>query len=841
MIQEADSSFRHEDISKKDAVNLIYNIIKKEKRALTKADFQEKTGLSLFKVEDALNELMNEYPCVLEVDKQGRLIYIFNIRQTRNELLSKKGIAKLADNIKFFLIFLFKMMITVVFFSYALTFGAAIAVLISALAKSPQPIVVLFLSLFYAIKMLFVDVQVFFSIRKQKEIKAEESLIAMVFNYAFGNLDKNGDKLQEEKKIIAYLKQNDSKITATDVMLATGWSYQKCSEELTYMLTHYRGKVYVSDDGIIIYEFPEFEKNTDYEKSSNSKFFIWNNLISFVNWNKNKPLTNKIIGGIAWFSLIVSVLVTYFSVNEYSASEFFLKEIISFSAGWFSYTFYLIGFFLFFIISSWFARIKADGVNSEIRSKNKYYKSLQVIFSHLPTIAMDKLAFLSQKSQRTIVYNCKGETFVDDEDASVNYSFTLLKQELDSVLKERNIKLPYYFATPKEIIQRKGEKEKSTKKTKKKSGCAKYLIPIFAMVIFVFIFWTDINAIIKTQTTSHNTYDRLKVNHNSLFMKLVKTESYKFFREIEIHNATAEYPVPDLSESTNIETLRIINSHESPKLPDKSESIEYLTLKNCRLDSFPKEIFKYRNLRKLNVNHNSIHEIPKKISLLTRLFSIEASHNKISEFPSFLLDNEKISDINLDYNKIEEFPKSVKNYMYTISLEGNAIKTLPDNFWEFKVGEINVSYNSLSEIPEVEIDTSKIIDFKAKGNNLQEFPKGLSRIRNFRNLDLRENNIKEIPAEVGEITMIYDLMLGSNQISKLPNEITRLKFLRNLSIEYNPITEVPKSMNRLKNAYNCTIHLDRSMPENVKQRFLDIVGLKKVKFVDTKSKTKIEM
>jgi hypothetical protein len=81
-----------------------------------------------------------------------------------------------------------------------------------------------------------------------------------VFDYVFGPKGPPTDPLAAEKEVVAYLREHDGRITATDLVSLTGWGYDRAEEEATRLLAAYDGEPEVTEEGSLVYSFPELRK-----------------------------------------------------------------------------------------------------------------------------------------------------------------------------------------------------------------------------------------------------------------------------------------------------------------------------------------------------------------------------------------------------------------------------------------------------------------------------------------------------------------------------------------------------------------------------------------------------
>lgn len=140
----------------------------------------------------------------------------------------------------------------------------------------------------------------------------KKKFIYSVFDFVFGPARPEPDKLADEREILGYLRAHDGRITATDLVGMFGWSYHKAEEEVTRLLVDYDGDPEVTDDGVIIYQFPKLLKSANETALSPSKpKSVSQRLESRPALTGNSKTADVLIGAFAGFNLVVS----FFAAN----------------------------------------------------------------------------------------------------------------------------------------------------------------------------------------------------------------------------------------------------------------------------------------------------------------------------------------------------------------------------------------------------------------------------------------------------------------------------------------------------------------------------------------------
>jgi len=81
-----------------------------------------------------------------------------------------------------------------------------------------------------------------------------------VFAFVFGPPAPPVDPLADEKRIVAYARNNEGRIAAVDLVRLMGWSFPRAEEEVTRLMVAYGGEPEVTDEGVVLYTFKALRK-----------------------------------------------------------------------------------------------------------------------------------------------------------------------------------------------------------------------------------------------------------------------------------------------------------------------------------------------------------------------------------------------------------------------------------------------------------------------------------------------------------------------------------------------------------------------------------------------------
>jgi len=825
-----DNSAKEMTVNGKKAYGLAISAISSYKRPVTISEIQLKTGLSVFDTEDALSVITEKYVCSLEVNDKGEIVYNFGNLVLRNP----EDVSNLAKKIfkvtLHALEFIAKLVITVVFFSYAFTFGVAVGLLISLLAKSPQPIFILFISIYEAIKMLFLDMKSFFTDTPIDKDVEEKNLVAMTYAYAFNKI-KPEDELKKEKEIAEYIQLNSGIISATDLILITGWTYSKCNEELTYLLTHFGGIPEVSDNGVILYNFPSLNKPIENKAGKKrSDYFTWDNLVEKIPYNQNTKTANNTIGFVAWFSIVVSALLFFFWAGNYNIWFGNYVEILSFQLGsklgvsetdakGIYITFWLFAFFTTFLISSRVSRFKVRKANNLLDKFRIRQQSLKYIFSNMPIVPHEKMPQKSEDEQFTFANKYRGETQVNENTANIEYNFNFIQSELSDAETIRGKSYGYEFPSSPE--------GKLSVAKKSKTGTVILLCIILVFISSYYIQnYTQYN--VKSLSFSSFFSKQLIIDFRSDSFQQDIVEITDFKGELIFINGELGDEVPN--EISKIRHIVFKNCKFPINMPKKAY-IEKLEFRNCQIDTLLNMNLSY--VEELTIDSCNITKLPFKPSFDYRLRSVYLTNNKLKTIPAGLFICRDLRMFDFTNNEIEQLPDSLDpiGSFSDFVFKGNKIKELPTSFWLYQIQTIDLSENPIKKFPKFQpINENKVglSSISAAGCQLTELPE-FWKLRFPDRFDFSNNEISKFPNEMCDDSNFGStLLVSSNKITEIPACLATNKRLRELDISKNPLSSFPSEFESHKKKIEITISKD--LPQDIKNKIIKTVSITSVKY-----------
>lgn len=457
----------NEQLNSPENIRKLLSSLKEINQPVTKADLLLKTGLKVDVVDDSLEQLINDFPCRLQVDSKGEIQYDFDFSEIKppkktffgklksalfgvlkaGKLLFKAWIAAMLLGY-FWVYFPFIAGLTVAHGKTVIVYiamGMMFTVLISTVAIFLLgPIVMAFANLNQAhlkkrnrkvakkskvkpIKLggFFTGERVFFTSKS----KFSWNIIRATFNYIFGEQKEKVDELDLEKLILNYIHNQQRRITISELVAITGWSIHRAETEMTKIMVNYYGEVAVNDQGVIIYSFPNLESSLlEHEKMPQ---FIWQRPLQLKAWNKNYIYENSLI---TMFNMVVLVVSGVCLTLNLTLPEDILPAFLSFIN---KTTFHIIPFIyssLFFLIFVGNKTYFNLTVNRKKKKINRYNQLLNQAFQAPHELVLEtKDEFYNQ-----LVNDLEAEETVN-EAGDIVLKFPYLLQEQDFMLQEQKL------------------------------------------------------------------------------------------------------------------------------------------------------------------------------------------------------------------------------------------------------------------------------------------------------------------------------------------------------------------------------------------------------------------
>lgn len=375
------------DLSTQDIIKRIKPQLEKAKGKFTVSDASAATGLSLDNAKEGLKELISLYQCKLEVTEKGEVLYNFGSKLERRgkkslkEIMSEVG-AMLWRGFKIF----FKVWITVMLVAYFVLYVLIMLALIIASSAGNRDnknirlpnFGVLFADLFMrsasnAAIIYAMDSHGYryrtYNQRKwgePQQLETKKRFVQSVYDFVFGPERPNIDHLENEKEVLAFLRENKGVLTTANLIALAGLSYEEAEIKFSEYLIKFQGEAEISEDGTLIAYFPNILSKGDSNLEGGEIELFWDEFEAPYVLTGNTTGKNLGIAAMNVFNLFFSLIFINASLVSASASEMAMEAdnmllleltsdpaIISFATilGWIPFVFSAL-FFLVPIVRS---------------------------------------------------------------------------------------------------------------------------------------------------------------------------------------------------------------------------------------------------------------------------------------------------------------------------------------------------------------------------------------------------------------------------------------------------------------------------------------------------------
>jgi hypothetical protein len=310
----------------------LVSFLKQKSGESTVADMIAGTGLPKYQVEQAAKAALDEYAGRLKVTESGELLYYFpnGMRSTvRGAGPSLKRFWKsfTATAARVFTL-LFKIWIVATLVGYFVVFAAlAVLAILAAFAASVAGRgdgrdsgrdrggggfggMYLVMQLFNLILRMWFWSSLLKDPRRTPK-PGGRAFYKSVFGFVFGEGDPNRAWDESERKyLVAYIRSRRGVITVEELMALTGRENEGANALMNRLLLEYEGEPGVTDDGTVVYSFPEIMRTSDAARGSGQVPILNPSTKTIVPFSANKPRTN---GWIIFFNAFNLAFGVYFS------------------------------------------------------------------------------------------------------------------------------------------------------------------------------------------------------------------------------------------------------------------------------------------------------------------------------------------------------------------------------------------------------------------------------------------------------------------------------------------------------------------------------------------------
>lgn len=161
---------------------------------------------------------------------------------------------------------------------------------------------------------------------KPKATKKGPPFWLQAFEFVFGEERAKADPLQQERELLAYIRDHRGRVTVADVVALTGQSVDEAERTLNHLMVAHAGDIEVSDEGVLIYTFDRLMVSAGAkagEPSAHRRWsWWWERPEQPEKLNRNSSAANWGLGLMNAFNLLWSGFFTFSGATELGVPAF---------------------------------------------------------------------------------------------------------------------------------------------------------------------------------------------------------------------------------------------------------------------------------------------------------------------------------------------------------------------------------------------------------------------------------------------------------------------------------------------------------------------------------------
>jgi len=304
----------------------VLKALKNSGARVTIGDVVAKSGLSRDDADTGLKSLLNTHEGHLEVSDDGELVYLFDPKLVRRDDRSgwQKFKEKAWDGFKAGFKVWIMLMLVVYFIIYVTMAIAAFIAITSQNRDSNRSSsfgrsrhggggggLYFLLYLFWTPDWRYRDNHYYgnSAYGSSRQSKAPSiPFYKKVFAYVFGPDEMPVDLHERDRAIAQFIRGRRGVITTAELVEFTGTSFAEADSEMGRLLGAFNGDVHVSEEGEVIYSFPELLLSAEGPVKDKDVTAAWNKLEVPKELTGNSTKENTIISGFNGFNLLFALI-----------------------------------------------------------------------------------------------------------------------------------------------------------------------------------------------------------------------------------------------------------------------------------------------------------------------------------------------------------------------------------------------------------------------------------------------------------------------------------------------------------------------------------------------------
>ena len=348
------------------AIQLLSKKLSSFKGKLTASDAATATGLAIHETKDALEILMNQFACKLQVTEQGEILYDFgSTLRRRGEKTFRERLEEIEEVAWKIFKAVFKVWITVMLVVYFVIFVTILLALLLGGSRGKGSKKVKLNWVFDFLGDLFTATargnMLLYATdpggyrhkryaqttrRDPTQLEPKKRFVQSIYDYVFGPDRAAFDPLANAKEAAAYLRTSNGILTTSDIVALAGYDFSEADERMTDYLTRFRGHADITEDGVLYGSFNELLRSGDAETQEAKVELFWNEYEAPFELTGNTSGRNTFITFANAFNLVFSFLFLTGGIELGYEDITFDQGLVSIVLGWIPFVFS----FLFFLV-----------------------------------------------------------------------------------------------------------------------------------------------------------------------------------------------------------------------------------------------------------------------------------------------------------------------------------------------------------------------------------------------------------------------------------------------------------------------------------------------------------
>jgi hypothetical protein len=429
-------------------VNTVESLLHKTRGRISPIDASAETGIPVHEIQWALERLIEIYECRVTYDpSNNRLLFIFPypLRQ-RGKKTFKEIMVNVRDALWKAFVIIYKAAIGVILIFYTVVFLLLLLfIMMSGMSKRNENdrdsggggnlISAVFNAIFQGMSWAAwtnaVEYDYYGNVRYkryEKERRPGKKFIQSVYHFVFGPDRPPYDPLGDAKEAAAFIRMNNGKLTAGQIIELTGVTYDQAEARLAEYGVRFGGDLYVTEEGVVIAEFPDLVKKDIPELHGGRVEYYMDEVEPPYEMTGNTSGRNTAIFLMNLFNLFMSV----FAIQYFDSLDMpFLVAVLGYFPLVFSILFFVIPLLRWFTIQKKNKKIELSIIRKKLIGVISAYR--ERAFSHddfftLGIINAEQSALVDHVLEK-LVTEMQGDISLDTDGKAV-YTFPRLSKEL---------------------------------------------------------------------------------------------------------------------------------------------------------------------------------------------------------------------------------------------------------------------------------------------------------------------------------------------------------------------------------------------------------------------------